>query len=212
MPIIKYVDLFCGTGAFSLAMNKIPQAECVFANDICPNSHIIYKTNFPSHNFVKSKLEDIKVEDIPAHDILFAGFPCQSFSTAGLLVSNISQRRSGLEVDPRETCTPREGPGPREMTELGIDMVSRSTHDLNALSSIIKTVSGILIVLKRIHPLNALELILSNSDPGVNVTVRSPIQYLNVLSSRVSTLRGMLIVKRPGHSSNAPRPMKSTSA
>ena len=84
MPILKYVDLFCGTGAFSLAMNKIPQTECVFANDMCPNSHIIYKTNFPSHNFVKSKLEDIKVEDIPTHDILFAGFPCQSWSTAGL--------------------------------------------------------------------------------------------------------------------------------
>ena len=83
MAIIKYIDLFCGTGAFSLAMQNTPGTHCVFANDMCPNSEIIYSANFPTHNFVNAKLEHIPVEDVPEHDLLFPGFPCQSFSVEG---------------------------------------------------------------------------------------------------------------------------------
>jgi DNA (cytosine-5)-methyltransferase 1 len=78
----KVVDLFTGTGAFSYVFNKYG-CECVFANDIEPTSELIYKANFPSHKFELKDLNKINVEDIPSHDILCGGFPCQSFSIAG---------------------------------------------------------------------------------------------------------------------------------
>jgi DNA (cytosine-5)-methyltransferase 1 len=71
------IDLFAGTGAFSLAFGNT-----VFANDMAPPSKTIYDTNF-SHKLTLKDLNDIRVEDIPPHDILTGGFPCQPFSIAG---------------------------------------------------------------------------------------------------------------------------------
>lgn len=79
---MKYIDLFCGTGAFSKVLSEKGH-ECVLANDICPNSEKIYKSNFPDHPF--SNQDITKLENVPYHDILCGGFPCQPFSIAGNL-------------------------------------------------------------------------------------------------------------------------------
>jgi len=71
------IDLFAGTGAFSLAFGNT-----VFSNDMAPASKSIYDANF-SHKLTLKDLNDIRVEDIPPHDILTGGFPCQPFSIAG---------------------------------------------------------------------------------------------------------------------------------
>ena len=86
MEKIKFIDLFCGIGGFRTAMDEacnendiIP--ECVFSSDIdtfCQNS---YEANFGERPF--GDITKINEEDIPDHDILFAGFPCQSFSIIG---------------------------------------------------------------------------------------------------------------------------------
>jgi DNA (cytosine-5)-methyltransferase 1 len=81
MAKLKMIDLCAGTGAFTLAFEKV-NVECVFANDINKNSKIIYDNNFNHKLFLKD-INDIKVEDIPAHDIMCSGFPCQGFSIAG---------------------------------------------------------------------------------------------------------------------------------
>ncbi|MGZ9432581.1 DNA cytosine methyltransferase [Mycoplasma sp. 613B] len=86
----KFIDLFAGIGGFYKAIEKVAknknfEIECVFSSEIDKEAIKVY-----SHNFKKSKEEiiDIRLLDedcsqVPEHDILFAGFPCQTFSNAG---------------------------------------------------------------------------------------------------------------------------------
>jgi DNA (cytosine-5)-methyltransferase 1 len=80
---LNMIDLFAGTGAFSLAFNSTNSVNIVFSNDMCTSSKKIYDENF-EHKLTLKNLNDINVEDIPSHDILTGGFPCQPFSIAGL--------------------------------------------------------------------------------------------------------------------------------
>jgi DNA (cytosine-5)-methyltransferase 1 len=82
---LKMIDLFAGTGAFTLAFEKTGSVECVFANDMVESSKIIYDCNFQNHELTLKDIHDVKVEEIPSHNILTGGFPCQPFSIAGKL-------------------------------------------------------------------------------------------------------------------------------
>jgi DNA (cytosine-5)-methyltransferase 1 len=76
----KFIDLFCGIGGFRVALEK-RGLECVFSSDIDVHAQNAYKRNFgekPSGDITK-----IPARKIPKHDILCAGFPCQSFSISG---------------------------------------------------------------------------------------------------------------------------------
>lgn len=76
----KFIDLFCGIGGFHLALSSFG-AECVFASDIDKEACAVYEKNFnmkPDGDITK-----IEAKDIPKHDILCAGFPCQPFSISG---------------------------------------------------------------------------------------------------------------------------------
>ena len=79
---IKMIDLCAGTGAFTYAFESTKKVDVVFANDIEQSSQNIYELNF-KHKLTLGNLCDINVEDIPSHNILSAGFPCQPFSIAG---------------------------------------------------------------------------------------------------------------------------------
>jgi len=86
MEKIKFIDLFCGVGGFHVAMNEACTEtglfpECVFSSDIDPYCQDSYETNF-GHRPV-GDITRIDPENIPDHDILFAGFPCQPFSIIG---------------------------------------------------------------------------------------------------------------------------------
>ena len=75
-----FIDLFAGIGGFHLAMEELG-GKCVFASEIDQEAINTYKQNFgmtPAVDITK-----IAAEDIPHHDVLCAGFPCQPFSKAG---------------------------------------------------------------------------------------------------------------------------------
>lgn len=82
MEVIKFIDLFSGTGAFSYVLEK-KGFKSVMANDYVSESKEIYKLNMKDDIFNLCDLNDIKTNDIPKHDILCGGFPCQPFSIAG---------------------------------------------------------------------------------------------------------------------------------
>lgn len=76
----KFIDLFCGMGGFRLAFEQ-NDCKCVFSSDIDP---FVQKTYFSNFNEVPfGDIKQAQESDIPDHDILCAGFPCQSFSIAG---------------------------------------------------------------------------------------------------------------------------------
>lgn len=78
---MKYGSLFAGIGGFDLALNKLGH-ECVYANDFDKYCKIIYDKNF-KHKLSLGSITDVPASDIPDHDLLVGGFPCQSFSIAG---------------------------------------------------------------------------------------------------------------------------------
>ncbi len=98
---IKVASLFSGcgggdlgiTGGFKFLGDEYDKLdfEVVWANDIDPHAVQTYRKNFGPH-IVEGDITKIKAKDIPDHDLLVGGFPCQSFSIVGM--------RKGLE-DPR---------------------------------------------------------------------------------------------------------------
>ena len=87
MKEIKFIDLFCGIGGFRIAAEEVFRAnelipKCVFSSDIDSYAQESYSSNFG--DYPKGDITKISEYDIPAHDILFAGFPCQPFSIIGM--------------------------------------------------------------------------------------------------------------------------------
>ena len=82
-----FIDLFAGIGGFHAALDPIG-GECVFVSEIDSAASIIYSKNWIKNNEI-SVSGDIKEltknvnKNIPNHDVLTAGFPCQPFSKSG---------------------------------------------------------------------------------------------------------------------------------
>ena len=81
-----FIDLFAGIGGFRLAFQNLG-GRCLFSSEIDPHAQKTYAANFG--DVPHGDICQISADDIPAHDLLLGGFPCQAFSIAG--------RRGGFE-------------------------------------------------------------------------------------------------------------------
>lgn len=98
---LKFIDLFCGIGGFRVAFEEACeendiQPECVFSSDIDKYAQESYEANFGEKPF--GDITKINENDIPDHDILFGGFPCQPFSIIGQM-KGLNDTRGTLFFD-----------------------------------------------------------------------------------------------------------------
>jgi len=79
-PKFTFIDLFAGIGGMRLAFQDL-KGQCVFSSEWDEQAKITYRTNFGEVPY--GDITEIDENEIPKHDILVAGFPCQAFSIAG---------------------------------------------------------------------------------------------------------------------------------
>ncbi len=91
---LRFIDLFCGIGGFRIAFEKVG-GRCVFSSDYDKFSQQTYEANFGERPH--GDIHTVAVADIPAHDILCGGFPCQPFSIAGVSKKLSLGRKHGFE-------------------------------------------------------------------------------------------------------------------
>ena len=77
---LKFIDLFAGIGGFRYGMEYFG-ANCVFSSEWDTFAQECYQANFDEQP--RGDITQISASDIPQHDILCAGFPCQAFSVSG---------------------------------------------------------------------------------------------------------------------------------
>jgi DNA (cytosine-5)-methyltransferase 1 len=91
---LRFIDLFCGIGGFRIGFEQAG-AECVFSCDWDKHSRTTYAANFGEEP--AGDIRQTEIRDIPAFDILCAGFPCQPFSIAGVSKKNSLGHKHGFE-------------------------------------------------------------------------------------------------------------------
>lgn len=88
-----FIDLFAGIGGMRLAFEEAG-GECVYSNEWNKFSQQTYMANFG--DVPDGDITQVNEDDIPDHDILVAGFPCQPFSIAGVSKKNSLGRATGF--------------------------------------------------------------------------------------------------------------------
>jgi DNA (cytosine-5)-methyltransferase 1 len=100
----RFADLFAGIGGLRRGFDAIG-GRCVFTSEWDRFAQATYRANHhdgPDHVF-KGDITKVEMDEIPAHDVLLAGFPCQPFSIAGVSKKNSLGRLHGFRCDAQGT-------------------------------------------------------------------------------------------------------------
>jgi DNA (cytosine-5)-methyltransferase 1 len=102
MADFTFIDLFAGIGGVRLGFESIG-GRCVFTSEWNDWSKKTYQANFGIEGHFVGDIVPYPAEDVPSHDVLLAGFPCQPFSIAGVSKKNALGRPHGFECTTQGT-------------------------------------------------------------------------------------------------------------
>ena len=89
-----FIDLFAGIGGLRRGFEDY--GECVFTSEWDKYSRQTYLANYDCGHEVRGDITKVPLDEIPPHDLLLAGFPCQPFSIAGVSKKNALKRPHGF--------------------------------------------------------------------------------------------------------------------
>jgi len=98
----KFVDLFAGIGGLRMAFESAG-GQCVFTSEWDSYAQRTYLGNFGDSHQLNGDITEVNAADIPDHDVLLAGFPCQPFSIAGVSKKNALGRSHGFACEAQGT-------------------------------------------------------------------------------------------------------------
>jgi len=90
-----FIDLFAGIGGLRRAMEQIG-GHCVFTSEWDRFAQQTYLANYPDNRPIAGDIRQVPADQVPEHDVLCAGFPCQPFSLAGVSKKNALGRAHGF--------------------------------------------------------------------------------------------------------------------
>ncbi|MDE0421613.1 MAG: DNA (cytosine-5-)-methyltransferase [Gammaproteobacteria bacterium] len=97
-----FIDLFAGIGGMRRGFDTVG-GRCVFSSEWDRFCQETYRANFDCEHDIAGDITAIPAADIPEHDVLLAGFPCQPFSIAGVSKKNALGREHGFRCDAQGT-------------------------------------------------------------------------------------------------------------
>ena len=101
-PAFTFIDLFAGIGGLRRGFEPLG-GTCVFTSEWDEYAQKTYLANFACNHPIYGDITKIDAADIPAHDVLLAGFPCQPFSIAGVSKKNALNRPHGFRCEAQGT-------------------------------------------------------------------------------------------------------------
>lgn len=99
---VTFIDLFAGIGGLRTAFEEAG-GRCVFTSEWDKYAQLTYQANHRDNRPIAGDITKVDVSDIPPHDILVAGFPCQPFSIAGVSKKNALGRAHGFKDETQGT-------------------------------------------------------------------------------------------------------------
>ena len=101
-PEFTFIDLFAGIGGMRRGFEAIG-GECVFTSEYNKYAVETYRKNYSCNHEIAGDITEIEAADIPPHDVLLAGFPCQPFSIAGVSKKNALNMPHGFRCETQGT-------------------------------------------------------------------------------------------------------------
>lgn len=97
-----FIDLFAGIGGLRRGFEPLG-GKCVFTSEWNPYSQLTYRANYKVEGEIAGDITKINADEIPRHDLLLAGFPCQPFSIAGVSKKNALHQPHGFRCEAQGT-------------------------------------------------------------------------------------------------------------